>query len=384
MERLLKDFVIKNNYQCFNRVEQVVLYLLDGYLDQSRIAYMDNYYTTIKLAKFLAIHKTGICGTMRKNRVKIEKSFPIPQKRTECLFLIDRDKQLTLTVFYDSILVYMISSLEIPKIAPPKPGLYRTRPVYGKPTCIHKYNHGAQGVDHCNHRCAIYRYPHHNTKWWRPCYFHLLQLALSNAWVIYKEFYNKLNPNGLMEKCKKYKLFYKSVLEDLINHKEKISAHHKLNNTENFTYHLVDHEEIGQKYNYSESEKESENSSDEEEKDGAKKDEKKEKKSNNKEDSNEETESDSDSSSESESESNDEDENLLEDIKSLDQKEKINRLKKTILKKALEKKEKLKLRAQQIMQIKKEEIKDEKTKNSNNESTIEEKDSTSKKIDVNF
>ena len=223
MKKIFKPFIEKNNYYNFNKIELISLYLLDNFLDQSRIVYMDNYYTTLNLAEFLVNHKTGIVGTMRKNRIKIDKKkFPIPEKRTECLFLINSEKTLTLTLFYDSILVYLLSSIEIPQIACPKPGMYRTRPIYGKPTCIHKYNLGAQGVDHCNHRCAIYRYPHYNHKWWKPCYYHLFQLCISNAWVIYKEFFLKLNYNGKMKECKRYKDFYKGVLESLIFFKENV------------------------------------------------------------------------------------------------------------------------------------------------------------------
>ena len=264
MKKIFQPFIEKNNYYNFNKIELISLYLLDNFLDQSRIVFMDNYYTTIKLAEFLVNHKTGIVGTMRKNRVKIDKKkFPIPEKRTECLFLINSEKTLTLTIFYDSILVYLLSSIEIPQIAIPKPGLYRTRPIYGKPTCIHKYNRGAQGVDHCNHRCAIYRYPHHNYKWWKPCYYHLFQLVISNAWVIYKEFFMKLNYNGKMHMCKKYKDFYKGVLEGLILFKDNVKNNNEMfdyknicnNNNESSTYDDEDDENFCMKLNLKDNKK---------------------------------------------------------------------------------------------------------------------------------
>ena len=84
-------------------------------------------------------------------------------------------------------MVYIISSYEIPKNCAPIKGKFEKAQPYGKPTCVKLYNKCKQGVDHCNARCVKYRYNHPLYKWWKVVYFHLTQLTLSNAYVIYDE-----------------------------------------------------------------------------------------------------------------------------------------------------------------------------------------------------
>ena len=43
--------------------------MLNGLLDFGHNIYMDNFYNNVTLANYLYIRRTGVCGTLRKNRV---------------------------------------------------------------------------------------------------------------------------------------------------------------------------------------------------------------------------------------------------------------------------------------------------------------------------
>ena len=174
----------------FSVTEQLVLFLCNEVFGHNRIVYMDNYYTTVRLAKYFTSKNTGLIGTIRRNRIKIDKNSPLPERHGQYTFFINKEKDMTLVIYNDKSLVYMLSNVEIPKILEPKKKT-STRRVFGKPNCILDYNMGARGVDFCNRRTTKYRYSHKIFKWWKACYLHLLHLAVSNAYTIYSEFKNK-------------------------------------------------------------------------------------------------------------------------------------------------------------------------------------------------
>ena len=188
MNEIFDSFQNKyNEKKNFIRVELITLYLIHNYLNQYKILYVDNYYTTINLSKFLIINKTGIVATIRENRIRVNKkqfSEIYPKNKGDVLFLINKEKNLTLTIFYDTILVYLISSIEVPKLMAPRINSYY-KVIHSKPNCIHKYNKGSQGVDHCNGLTSIYRYNHPVQKWWKVIYYYLLVLSLCNINVFH-------------------------------------------------------------------------------------------------------------------------------------------------------------------------------------------------------
>ena len=55
----------------FGHAETVVLKLMEKLLDRGHALYVDNFYTSVPLAKALLNRKTLICGTLRKNRKQL-------------------------------------------------------------------------------------------------------------------------------------------------------------------------------------------------------------------------------------------------------------------------------------------------------------------------
>ena len=180
---------------------------------------MDNYYTTLHLAKFLIENKTACVGTLRENRLKIDKTQFLnvfPRKKGDILILINKDRDITLTIFYDVILVIILSTLEIPKHCYPKKTKFRVQ-SFGKPTSVARYNNGMGGVDQCNARCVRLRYRQPQHKWWLALYFHLIQLTMSNAFVIYQEFKKKIVVNGRLKTFRTFLYFVADIIDELID-----------------------------------------------------------------------------------------------------------------------------------------------------------------------
>ena len=57
----------------FGNAETVVLKLMEKLLDRGHALYVDNFYTSVPLAKALLNRKTLLCGTVRKNRKHLPK-----------------------------------------------------------------------------------------------------------------------------------------------------------------------------------------------------------------------------------------------------------------------------------------------------------------------
>lgn len=55
------------------------------------------------------------------------------------------------------------------------------------PAVIKVYNRGMGGVDRCDQLLSFYRIKTKSTKWYRRVLFHFIDLALVNAYILYKE-----------------------------------------------------------------------------------------------------------------------------------------------------------------------------------------------------
>ena len=56
-----------------------------------------------------------------------------------------------------------------------------------KPECICDYNKLMGGVDLYDQLCSYYSFDHRTVKWWRRAFFHLLNTAIVNAYLLYME-----------------------------------------------------------------------------------------------------------------------------------------------------------------------------------------------------
>ena len=59
-----------------------------------------------------------------------------------------------------------------------------------KPTMINEYNKYIGGVDIADQLVTYYGFQHCSNKWWKRVFFHLLDVTMVNAYIIYKSYRN--------------------------------------------------------------------------------------------------------------------------------------------------------------------------------------------------
>ena len=57
--------------------------------------------------------------------------------------------------------------------------------MISKPVMIHSYNQNMGGVDKSDQLILYYGFPHRSIKWWKHVFFHLVDLSVVNASILY-------------------------------------------------------------------------------------------------------------------------------------------------------------------------------------------------------
>lgn len=154
--------------------------------------FFDNYFSSVSLFRHLT--QLGYCatGTIRDNRVekcplteksKMEKlergsyDFRSESENEVCLVRWKDNKVVTCATNFDSIAegkCYRWSKGSKGKIAVVQPVLFQ------------KYNNGMGGVDKMDQLVASYRTRMRQRKWWWPICCYLLDVSVTNAWLLMK------------------------------------------------------------------------------------------------------------------------------------------------------------------------------------------------------
>ncbi|XP_068103444.1 piggyBac transposable element-derived protein 4-like [Hyperolius riggenbachi] len=161
---------------------KIVVDLLNPFLHKGYHLYVDNFYTSVPLFKFLYASETPACGTVRPNRKampqqvlhkKLQKGESFSLRSNELLALKYRDKRdvLMLSTIHTEATVTTVSQGETQK----------------KPVAIAEYSKYMGGVDLSDQVLAPYAVHRKTKAWYKKVGIHLLQMTLYNAFVIYKE-----------------------------------------------------------------------------------------------------------------------------------------------------------------------------------------------------
>lgn len=144
---------------------------------------MDNFYNNVTLANYLYIRRTGVCGTLRKNRVpahirdsKLAKGESVGFRAGNVLIVKYADKK-------DVHIISTIHDDATTHIEARGP----RRPAVDRPLAIVDYNKYMGGVDKMNQLLQPYDPCRKTIKWYRKVVIHLLQVAMMNSWIIYRK-----------------------------------------------------------------------------------------------------------------------------------------------------------------------------------------------------
>ena len=160
----------------------VVKQMLNPYLDKGHILYTDNFYTSPGLAEFLHFRDTGSVGTVRPNRrgmpslPKLSRGQTVRKERGPVLALRWRDKR-DITMLSTTHPGRMVNTGKLDPV---------TREEIVKPDVVIDYTKNMRLVDKSDMQIASVECMRRTMKWYKKLFFHLLDVALLNAFNLYK------------------------------------------------------------------------------------------------------------------------------------------------------------------------------------------------------
>lgn len=167
-----------------NRPQAVVLRLIKPISKTGRNVTMDNWFTSIPLAKeLLNDHYLSMVGTMRKNKRELPpivttiKTIDSKRPVGSSMFLFTENLTLVSYIPKSNKVVLLLSSMHEGD---------EIHPVTGKPSIIMDYNTCKGGVDTVDEMKGSYSVARNSRRWPLTIFFSLLNIATINSQVIYR------------------------------------------------------------------------------------------------------------------------------------------------------------------------------------------------------
>lgn len=150
---------------------------------------MDNYYTSPALFAVLKLPGHRACGTVRTNC----RGIPLEIKQSNLdkgeVVVVDTEQDLMVLKWMDKRPVTMLSTHHNDSMVS-KQRQTRHEPggteIIQKPAIVEQYNKFMGGVDKCDQLLSYYGFTHRTLKWWRRAFFHLLDVAVVNSYILYQ------------------------------------------------------------------------------------------------------------------------------------------------------------------------------------------------------
>lgn len=170
--------------------EKIVIILLSNLLDKGYHLFVDNFFSSVRLAEFLFERKTLLTGTIRQFRgvPKLLKEKQVPVKshafcrRNSVLLVKHVDRKSS-----------GLKTLYIVDTAHKAGTTTQKRTLRGgveenveKSLAVVAYNKGMGGVDSRDGSLHPYSMTRKSFKWFTKLAFHLIHVMIKNSWIIYK------------------------------------------------------------------------------------------------------------------------------------------------------------------------------------------------------
>ena len=184
-----------------------------GLLEEGRTLYIDNFYSSVVLAKTLLSKSTYVCGTLRSNRKYLPAS--VVQKKWKRGEVVGQQNSEGVKVlkWKDKRDVLMLTTVPEHTTEKVKAGKKNPEKETPKPKCVLDYNDAKKGVDYSDQMTAYYSPLRKTRKWYKKCAFELiLCTAVVNAHILYNK-YHARTPMPL-------KLFRESLVLHYLTGKE--------------------------------------------------------------------------------------------------------------------------------------------------------------------
>ena len=201
----------------------VVLRLMQNYLDQGYHLFIDNFYTSMTLAKDLFNRGTLLTGTIVDSRrdfpASLKKGKEWGKGKPKGTMRWVRDAPVLALQWVDNKVVSMITTAgnanETTQVTRKRKtgGTWNATQVR-QPGVFDMYNQYMNAVDRSDQILATHNVQRKCMRWWKTLFFHLIDLAVVNSFILFKEQQRKFPDNAALRRPAKYSLA--SYREELI------------------------------------------------------------------------------------------------------------------------------------------------------------------------
>ena len=173
----------------FGHTYDIVMDLTKDFLNRGYHLFMDNYYSSPLLYVNLWERGIGATGTLRPNRKgtpKVMGQARLPEKQKPGDMICMHNRNLLCVRYQDKRSVVLMSTVD--DIQPVETGKLNRNdgmPIK-KPRILNQYNKFMGGVDRADQMLSYTPFKMRTLKWWKRVWFHILNVAILNAYVIYK------------------------------------------------------------------------------------------------------------------------------------------------------------------------------------------------------
>lgn len=155
--------------------------------------YFDNFFTSLNLLQFLSTKNMKATGTVRANRVDNCPVLPVDKfkkmDRGTFDYRLDSLSGIIVTRWNDNSVVTLASNCHgIEPLGTAKRWSRSERKFVDitQPYVIDRYNRHMGGVDRMDQNVSTYRISIRSRKWWWALFAYLLDVAMQNAWLLYR------------------------------------------------------------------------------------------------------------------------------------------------------------------------------------------------------
>ena len=145
---------------------------------------MDNFYNSVGLYELLHNRKTHIVGPLRTNRKDNPKSITPKKLKKPGEACWMRRGPVFVSKWKDKREILMLSTKLHHRMVNCTTSRGHNKL---KPMCVHDYNTNMGGIDRSDHLLSYCSTPRKTIKWYNKVFFHLLDIAVMNSYVLFKK-----------------------------------------------------------------------------------------------------------------------------------------------------------------------------------------------------
>lgn len=173
----------------------VVLRLSHDIAGKNHKLYCDNLFTSIPLIEEIKRQQIYFVGTIRSNRMlgaseKLKDAKSLMREGRGSMSVTSSNENITVTRWVDRNIVHVVSSFAgVQPLDKAKRFSHATKSFVeiARPNAVKIYNQHMGGVDLMDSLVALYRHSQRNKRWYMRIFFHLLNVAVVNAWLLWRK-----------------------------------------------------------------------------------------------------------------------------------------------------------------------------------------------------